>query len=193
MAKQASTKAKSRKSIATFEIPAAAVRAAQACQARGDVRYYLNGVFFGKNGDVAGSNGHVLAATATDCRDLDSDIILAIDGNIPAKAETASFNVEAGFCRTDNGKLFAIELIEGKFPDFRKVIKDNKPTKTVSQFSKFNASYLALVAKVFGASSGVLFYPSIETRAALFKKDQTQLLIMPMHSGLDNEQFEVAA
>jgi hypothetical protein len=44
----------------TITMDAQFVRAAQACQAKKDVRYYLNGICIMPQGKIAGTNGHIL-------------------------------------------------------------------------------------------------------------------------------------
>ena len=43
-----------------FTIDAKLIRAAMACQAKNEVRYYLTGILIAKNGDIVGTDGHAL-------------------------------------------------------------------------------------------------------------------------------------
>lgn len=44
----------------TLTVNAALIRGAQACQAKKDVRYYLNGILLAANGDIVGTDGRCL-------------------------------------------------------------------------------------------------------------------------------------
>jgi len=94
-----------------FTIDANLIRAAMACQAKKDVRYYLTGILIAKNGDVVGTDGKALFRGTHAWTDKDSvigdDLIININGTIPISADTVTFNISAvPTVTTDNGKIF---------------------------------------------------------------------------------------
>lgn len=161
----------------SITIDAQFVRAAQACQASKDVRYYLQGIYLAQDGRIAGTNGHVLFCGEHGAQwqhgAPEKDLIIAIDGNIPASAETVTFYLPGdgeteGLCKTDNKKAFTFSLIDGKYPDIARVI----PEKQRAQFSNgivLNPEYLALLPKVFGKrKDGVALHHGGTYEPALF-------------------------
>ena len=146
----------------TITLPAALIRGAMACQANKDVRYYLNGILLAENGDVVGTDGH--AAFCGNCQDsgIESDVIISIDGKIPPKAETVQFVFNedglAGIATTDNGKVFSFKVIDGKYPDYNRVIP-GLPRENHSNGFSVDSSLLSKVEKAFGKGAAVNFFP----------------------------------
>ena len=113
-----------------FSIDAKIIRAAMTNQGKGDVRSYLNGILLAKNGDVVGTDGHTLFKSySQELADagLESDIIVSIDGTIPKTATQVNFDIAGGQVEavmTNRNKLLAMTLIDGKYPDYMRVIPD---------------------------------------------------------------------
>lgn len=175
-----------------FTVDAQAIIAAQACQATNDVRYFLNGVFFGENGDIAGTNGHVLAVTETGMPLFGQDTIIKVIGRIPAKSGDAEIDVEALTITTSKGRIFKFEIIEGKYPNYRAVIPA-KVRRKVSSSVEVNPNYIALAGKVFGGQKGwpwVRFSIGDYMSPIYFHNKNTKLVIMPMrHADGEPETF----
>lgn len=119
----------------TFTIDARFIRAAQNATAKNDVRYYLNGFHLRTDGTIEATDGHILyQGKYTDHCELTEPMVITIDGKIPASADTVTFNFEEGArqgqCRTNKGKLFAVDLIDGKFPDCDRVIPGERAIYT---------------------------------------------------------------
>ena len=145
----------------TISIPAKAIHAATLFQAKGDARYYLNGICLQKSGHVAGTNGHL--AIRVECeaaQALEEDKIIAINGKIPPKADTAQLvffeSKQEGYMYFDDGlgipvekngarELCGFKVIDGKFPDITKVIPKGKLT-AVDEIG-FNLDYAATIGK----------------------------------------------
>ena len=171
-----------------FTIDAKVVRAAMACQAKNDVRYYLTGILITKNGDVVGTDGHALFRGTHVWAEKDSvisnDLIISIDGTIPAKALTVTFNLAGDIptVTTDNGKIFTCEVIDGTYPDYTRVI----PGKDSDQYStvlNFNASLLAKAEKVFGKDAQIALHHRGPNNSILIEcaaLPDSCLVIMPM-------------
>lgn len=138
------------------------VRAAMQCQATGDVRGYLNGIFIGKDGTIAGTNGHILFVTKGEHERPEEDIIIRIHGKIPVAAtdiDLTPANDSVGVIRTycsfdpldSANKLFAYEQLEGKYPDTTLAIpKDNL---AAVEAIGLNPSYVNLATNIFGKDS----------------------------------------
>lgn len=143
-------------------LPAKVLSAARLCEGKGDVRYYLNGVYIDKN-RIAATNGHVLFCCSYSSHTLDSEhqgdqiddpVILQITGNVPAKSYRAYFtsiNEKRGFIEyTDSiGNPVGyggFSVIDGNYPDIDQHLKP-RPAVPVSSIG-INNQYLALNAKI---------------------------------------------
>lgn len=183
----------------TLIIDPCLLRAASICQAKSDVRYYLCGIFISKDGEIAATNGHVLFVSKFDIdpeSPLDRDIILNIDGSIPAKAKTCELEFidnKIGFviCKDRNHQIvkrLAFELVDGIYPEYKKITEKVKP-ETVQKIG-INPQYLSLVGKVFPKNiigdSGTIIEFSGENQAITvtpknpYYEEFTRLYIMPM-------------
>ena len=172
-----------------FTIDANLIRAAMACQAKKDVRYYLTGILIAKNGDVVGTDGKALFRGTHAWTDKDSvigdDLIININGTIPIGADTVTFNISAvPTVTTDNGKIFTCEVIDGTYPDYTRVI----PGKNSDQYStvlNFNASLLAKAEKVYGKDAQIALHhrgPNNSILIECAELPDTCLVVMPMRA-----------
>lgn len=119
------------------------------CQAKNDIRYYLNGIFIGADGTLAATNGHV-ALISTHDNKIKNDVIISV-GKIPTKTydyvEIDTITEIAKF-RQDSGLIMGVTicaLIDGGFPDIKRVIPTNK--EAVDEIA-FSAGYLAMAEKI---------------------------------------------
>jgi len=146
----------------SVKVPAMLLKAAMLNQAKGDVRYYLNGIHIDKeNGRVCGTNGHTLFVGNSELfSNFDESMIISISGTIPARAINAHFvNIREGCgyihftgnksaIQASNGahaRCF-YDVIEGKFPDVDKLIKE-KELVAVEKIG-VNPKYLDLLNKI---------------------------------------------
>ena len=142
-----------------ISLHAAIVRGAQICQAKNDLRYYFNGIFLAPNGDVVGTNGHMLFV----CPDAFvvpsgfSGLILQIYGAIPISAIEATFDFDANVVKTGNNKAFVFEEIKGTYPDYHKAIPA-KDHDVVGDTIAFNPRYLAKIAKIYPRNGAKLYH-----------------------------------
>lgn len=137
-----------------FNLPAKIVKAANLFKAVGDVRLFLNGICIEKD-HVIGTNGHALFFSKLDEPvPVEENLIIRTVGNIPAKAYLMEFeiDIEAKFgraiCKSAFGQVVGIvyiETIDGKFPDWRKVIKQDNQ-QAVTQIG-INCEYLDRLQK----------------------------------------------
>ena len=162
----------------TITMNAGYVRAAQACQAKKDVRYYLSGICIMPKGRIAGTNGHILyTGQYTDDPEnmVDTNIIISIFGNIPASSETVVFTFsdeKTGTWETDNKKLFLFEVIDGVYPDITKVIRPDSAYDSGDFSNGFGVSseYLAFMQKIFGRGAMVGIHHGTEMEVLMIKK-----------------------
>lgn len=123
-----------------IKIDAKLIRAAMSCQPTNDLRHYLNGILLAKNGDIVGTDGHTLCKTfSVNLQEahLPEDLIVKIDGKIPKTASVVSFEFTEerqsdgtptyghGIARcvlAKSEKIFSFTCIDGRFPDYKRVI-----------------------------------------------------------------------
>lgn len=158
-----------------IEVNAGLLRAAMFMQAKNDVRFYLNGVLLHSSGYVVSTNGHCMyKADDEGLKQLESNVIIAIAGTIPTKAEVArihfldekegyiTFLDSIGHPLQSRGRPSAahrrfFDVVEGKYPDIDRVIpaSELQPTESIG----VNAEYLGLVGKCAKAMG--IRYPAI--------------------------------
>ena len=147
-----------------FIVSADVVRGAQLFQGKQDVRYYLNGIFIGKNGKVAGANGHALFVSDHNAG-IKKDYIIQLEGVIPAMANEVEFIVMSSDKQSmviahcynaikSKEKIIGGKLIDGTYPDIDKVIPDHseaklKKSKGINMLG-LNAGYMASAHKALG-------------------------------------------
>jgi DNA polymerase-3 subunit beta len=180
-----------------FTISAQLVRSAMACQAKNDVRYYLDGFLLSASGHIVGTDGHILFKsdyTVTieeeENQVLDVDSIIRIEGAIPLNSYTCEFLFKddfSGHVQTDKGKLFPFVIVDGKYPDYNRVI----PKAGRSEFSNgfaCNVDLLARIQKVFGKDAVVDLEHSTENdsiRITCLKMESAVFVLMPCKSTLE--------
>ena len=143
------------KTIADIVVKSDLLRAAQQCQAKQDVRFYLNGTCLTSSGLVLGTNGHLLFSANGGFK-MSADHILWIDGIVPngMDATFEPLNETEGIVRLNcphnkkDPKVMYYKTIDGKFPDARKILPKN-PVEATTSIS-LQAKYVAMVSKVFG-------------------------------------------
>lgn len=149
----------------SFSFPPSKLKAGLLFAAKSDIRYYLNGVMFQKAPNGAGmlavsTDGHRLAVIyhAQDVLAVPDDFQVIVPGAELAQAAKAqkycdvSITVQDGKVALAYGATLECPAIEGKFPDWTKVVPDMSRPVTVpvctnargnTEFYGFNAEYLA--------------------------------------------------
>lgn len=136
---------------------------------KSDVRYYLNGVLLeitDKGRYYVATDGHKLVAIREARQEgdiegqyiLPRDVILGIKLSKRPVIDTAEFNQENGkasltYCGTET----RFGLVDGKFPDWRRVI----PVKTTGEVAQFNPDYLVALRDCASASVGIGKFTSL--------------------------------
>lgn len=109
------------------------------CMAQQDVRYYLNGLYLeseGKHLRAVATDGHRMAVADTECQSQTTEALQVI---IPRKAvqemgrflsdteDSIRLEISSNHLRLAVGDaMFTSKLIDGKFPDYTKVIPNNQ-------------------------------------------------------------------
>lgn len=126
------------------------LRAAKVCQAKDDIRYYLNGIHIYKN-KIEATNGHI-AVQMTMKNRIKRDLILNIQGPIPKSAQDSVFVFgKDNFVKHYDEfgsllKISVVDVIDGRFPDVTRIIPTNfKRVATIG----VETSYIGLFSKMF--------------------------------------------
>lgn len=136
------------------------LEAALIYQAKNDIRYYLNGVCFKKDGRVCSTDGHRAFIGSKHTSDLKEDVILKIQKPPVKRYDFADLDTDSGIVtyfnqvgekEEDRHRLGVgiCEVIDGRFPDIDRIIP--KERQAVDRIG-FNAGYLASIgpaAKLF--------------------------------------------
>ncbi|EFC1681046.1 hypothetical protein FA844_23850 [Escherichia coli] len=168
-----------------------ALLSAMIFQAKGDVRYYLNGVCFSPDKKLYSTDGHRAFIGEHTTDGLTEQIIVAISGPKVTKFETASIDTDTGIVSylDKNGERTSAgvcKVVDGRFPDIERVraAHESKPVDEIG----FNASYLADIEKAARLYNpqfcGVRIKPGGSTGAAIAEFSGAfgsgQVIIMPM-------------
>ncbi len=157
------------------------LRAAKVCQAKDDVRYYLNGIHIYKN-KIEATNGHI-AVQMTMTNRIKRDLILNIQGQIPKNAQDSVFVFgRDNFVKHYDSfgwliKISVVDVIDGKFPDINKKMPSNfKSITTIG----VNTGYLGLFSKMFDHKFG-------ETARLKFTGENGVMLLTSESAPINND------
>lgn len=185
-------------SIITIEAPA--IRLLQAHQAKQDVRYYLNGFLITSDNELVATDGHRLAFTRSTVMEwpnddgLDNRLIINIDGKVPASSITCTFDLttKTVACVGKRGrvlKTLVFQTIDGRFPDFNRVIPTGpiEPTEYLAINPKYLADasllstsrYPSVVMEFRGSNVGVVMRANAPYGKTSLHQDSL-VLVMPM-------------
>lgn len=167
-----------------------------------DVRSYLRGIYLepaAQGGAYAvATNGHTILAVHDPSGEIDRPITLSISGPTVTKCKQKKAtrftveSVEEVLVATVQGVGFRalVEPVEGKFPNWRKVIPDNEPV-ALHAFPNVDSKYLANMGMSAAALAGSR-YPCIRAFSTgpksvlsfVFKSGELvgTGCIMPMHA-----------
>ena len=159
-------------------------------RAKGDIRYYLNGVCFMPGGKLAATDGCRLFMGSHE-NELNENVIVSIEKS-PVK------NYDHAICDTETGLVeffdsieqrvgvSLCQLVDGRYPDVERIIP--KKTEVVDRIA-FNAGYLVDVekcAKLFNYKwPGVTFELQGNDKAAVATVksptgESAKIIVMPM-------------
>ncbi|OCG33675.1 MULTISPECIES: hypothetical protein [unclassified Gilliamella] len=134
-----------------IKVEKAQLLSAQLFRAYQDVRYYLNGLFFDKDGTLAATNGHKLFV-GKHLSKIKAGVIISIKDKIPTKFYYAEINTQKGliFYKSEKDETLSvglIEVVDGVYPDYKKIIPKLSTKKHTSVIG-FNTEYLSDILKV---------------------------------------------
>lgn len=190
----------------SINLPAKLLKASAYFQAKNDIRYYLEGVHLNKEGFIEATNGHILLRCSCDeVKELDENIIINIGGGaIPSRAHMAVLTIDID---TMDGRVVFMDgyenmlkkhgvidgrflsVVDGTFPDTKKVLKGIIGKPKVVESIGINAEYMSTVgkaSKALGCSYPVaefVFYGKEKPIKAYIKNTycDAMALIMPCH------------
>lgn len=194
----------------TLLIPANIIRAAMLHCAQKDIRYYLNGICFEPSGDgvaVAATDGHRLFITHLSGQSIPNACIVPFElfKGVKSSHERVVIEVDDRTVSVSpsQGKSTAAQmqarglLIEGKFPDWRRLFVDHESEEGVVIL---NADYAADAAKalaiVAGSKSAHIRYARSSGGGAWFTRSdapKTAVLVMGMRAGAVEDLLDVAS
>lgn len=145
-----------------MKIKSKLLRGAQMCQAKNDIRYYLNGIHI-KGNYVEATNGHVCVRMTMD-KEVETERIVNIHGKVPVRAVSSIFEfgeVEAIVKHYDLlCKLISVQIvdvIEGNYPDVERVMPADKNKLAVDEIG-LETSYISLFYDMFKCQAKLEFF-----------------------------------
>jgi hypothetical protein len=146
--------------MTTVTIPASTLRAALTCAAKGDVRFYLNGVYLDlPKGRIISTTGAFLFAGKIDSADCAPVILprqvietaLKALGKKNEKCFMCAVTIESGNVRIEvPGAIAAGACIDGRFPDYERII----PRETSGEAGQYDPSLLLGARDALNAYTG---------------------------------------
>lgn len=141
-----------------FEIRTDTLRAAVQFAATKDVRFYLVGVYVTK-GRIVATDGTIMGVFEAPGAAGDVILPLALVQQVLKAAKKAGLVeveiLESRVSMTVGGATFSGALVDGKFPDYRRII----PTETSGEMAQFD---LALIERAY---AGVAAYYNVKPNA----------------------------
>lgn len=154
-------------------LKSAYLKAALICQAKKDIRFYLNGIFFMPDGRLAASDGYILFKGFHESK-LKSGVIVAVKGNVPAKFSRAIITLpdpvdgdvtihignKEGAIRYVGGIGETVgmgwcELVDGRFPDIdRATLNTERGQQGIAYIQGSLMERAAKIAKLFSSDKG---------------------------------------
>lgn len=143
----------------TFTMPARQLKALAISASKDDVRYYLKGIAFDFTGThpvAVSTDGHRLLAIKIDIpveqtptRDMKKSYIVPLDAIQSLKTKkfdeiTITIRDDETYSLSNNGTETSGRLIEGRFPDWRKVT----PTEVSGEPGQYQADYIGDFGKI---------------------------------------------
>lgn len=179
-----------------MKIDTCKLRAADAFRAKGDVRYYLNGIRISKD-YIQATNGHIAIQMDSGVKTR-RDVIVRFKGKIPVKAQKTKLEFSKGkniaYHYDSLGELISAQVFdieEGKFPRFDRIL----PEKNIKgdEFPPLNIEYMAVIKKAFPKENFMAVRPIHydKNKAVIYETTELQnhlygnpvIIIMPTRWG----------
>jgi|SRR3990172_5043381 len=167
---------------ATIQLDAAKLRAVSLFSSTKDIRYYLNGVYVeacATETRMAATDWHVLAVVrSTEMNGMAAcpEISLIVPGSVIASAlkflpkgenHVSLFLDDGKWTMVSNGARLPFEPIDGKFPDYRRVIPTKEPEGEAAQFDPELLMRFKKAAKAMGTKEPPIIHHDVPGSAAL--------------------------
>lgn len=164
-----------------MKIPSAILTAARVYAAKGDTRYYLNGVQFDRaKNRVVATNGHTLIVIPFDFKANDgedwpdkSNYILPT-GNLGKMCKIDRDGLLVAYkderCTVEHCRHQLLEQDAAHYPDADRVLPSDYPDYTGSKFAA-SSTYLAYLEKAFGKQCGMRFFAKDEASPVVVTPD----------------------
>lgn len=195
-----------------LQINASKLKLAATCMASNDIRYYLNGVKIEPRAEggvfIVGTDGHRLMAVIDESGHIEAPAILRLTSSTLSKLPKVGSKNEKWTAETvaiDGTEYLAIKSggdtpavvhlqehdkegiwVEGKYPDWRQVMKFSDWTEKPSKPGSIQLPYLASVIPAFTTHKGFLpisFYACHESDGVLCRivgHEYAAMVIMPI-------------
>ena len=131
-----------------------AIKTALQFAAKNDIRYYLNGVaLYIQDGvllSVVGTDGHSMVVVGDHILNpVERDIAIVDRKDIPTLVNALSLGdtFQIDHLTLKIGESYSIPLIDGRYPDVRRVLPDKKRTVSIDSGICFNPEYVAKLEK----------------------------------------------
>ena len=127
------------------------LKAANLFVAKGDIRYYLNGIHLNNRGAVEASDGHTGFISEQEAlKEVKESLIIRMHGTIPAKSGMAYIEVidkKKGIITFEGNEfILAFSIIDGKFPDMERVTPKPSEEEAVKEIG-INSDYVVRIQK----------------------------------------------
>ena len=179
-----------------------ALRAVSALAARGDIRYYLNGVLIEASAHttrLVGTNGHVMGIydNIDQENELDGRVSFILPESAfvllkPAKNKLDQVVIENGTLTVVGGASVNFTAVDGKYPDYSRVI----PEKVTGETAQFNPDYVADFKKAYKLLNAKTFHIHHNGHGGAvvdFGLANFLGVMMPLRSSVSLESYNPAA
>lgn len=177
-----------------------ALRAISVLAAQDDIRYYLNGVLVEASASVTrlvATNGHVMGIYDNTEQENELDDRASVSFIIPAAAlallkpaknKLDQLVIENGTLTVVGGASVNFTAVDGKFPDYIRVI----PDKVTGETAQFNPDYIADFKKTYKLLNAKTFHIHHNGNSGAivdFATDNFLGIMMPLRSGVTLESY----
>ena len=179
-----------------------ALRAISALAARDDIRYYLNGVLIEASTHttrLVGTNGHVMGIydNIDQENELDGRVSFILPESAlallkPAKNKLDQVVIENGTLTVVGGASVNFTAVDGKYPDYARVI----PDKVTGETAQFNPDYVADFKKAYKLLNAKTFHIHHNGHGGAvvdFGLANFLGVMMPLRSSVSLESYNPAA
>jgi DNA polymerase III sliding clamp (beta) subunit (PCNA family) len=171
--------------ITIATMPASTYRAAFACKATKDVRYYLNGLYLDADrAKIVGTDGHMLYINDVDVGDEPGPSIIFEPVKILVSAETVKVERHDDTCvmlhvtaRNGSTTMHICKILDGRYPDYQAVTPPGDPAPT--DVMGFNVEQLARLKQVFKRYAQFEFFGPHNVYRATGREGEGTVVLMP--------------